>query len=167
MKSLNNKLALFIGAIVLIGTVSSGCNEKEAEIAPCSGFLWGKAIIEGREVCFEHIRIIYQNENTPDAYIQLTMFNDLRNTGESIDAFFKVPVEGITLNTAFPAYDGMYYNAEVVESGSLTYSYYNASSLDALEKYSQGTFELTTQNPNNTLAQTVITGEFIYNFRSK
>lgn len=148
---------------LILGSFSC-CEEPEKVLGPCEGTLWGKATIDGRDVCFENIRIVYQNANTANAYIQLTMFNQLRNTGESIDAFFRVPIDGLAINTAYPAYDGKYFNTEDVLNGSFTYSYYNSASTVDAERYSQGTFKLSTENPNNSAAQSTITGEFIYKF---
>jgi hypothetical protein len=157
----NRVILVFILSFLLM----IGCEKESTVLEPCEGFLWGKAIIDGGEVCFENIRVLYKNVNTQDAYIQFTMYNGLRNTGESIDAFFRVPVEGITINTDYQAYDGEYFNTEEVVSGSLTYSYYNTIATSKDDRYSQGIFELETMNPNNPSAQSTITGEFIYNFQ--
>ena len=142
------------------------CENVEEEIEPCtSGYLWAKANIDGVEVCFEKVRYVEKNMNTKDAYIQLTIYNGLRNTDESINAFFSVPVEGIRLNTPYEAYDGSYYNAEDVVSGNLTFTYYNIDSNDKAEqRYAKGNFTLTTENPKDSNAKSNITGEFIHLF---
>lgn len=149
---------------ILIPLTIISCKEEEKVLGPCKGFLWAKASIDGREVCFENIRLVYQNANTKDAYIQLTIDNGLIGIDESINGFFSVPVEGITLNTAFPAYDGDYFQSEEMVSGSLTYIYYDTTAPNKDDRYAHGFFELVTQNLNNTSSQTQISGEFIYNF---
>ncbi len=112
-----NEFALVATLLTCLFSVS--CEETPDPLGPCEDNEWATATRNGEEHCMGGVQITYWNANTEDAKIIMTAGNEAIPPYE-INAEFRVPVEGIELNRAYPAIEGNLFGADPIFEGSLT-----------------------------------------------
>ncbi|MDN4164548.1 hypothetical protein QWY31_03490 [Cytophagales bacterium LB-30] len=111
---------IVISALLMFVFFAS-CEEKPEPLGSCEDGQWAKANRNGEAHCMGAVEVTYWNANTNSAKIILfTRDESLTTLTPEINAEFSVPIEGVTLNTAYPLIEGKILDADVITEGSLT-----------------------------------------------
>lgn len=113
-----NKYRSLPGLIFVFLLITS-CEEVPEPSDPCEDNEWATALKNGENHCMGKVEVTYWNANTQDAKIIMTAGNELIAPYE-IDATFRIPVEGVELNKAYPVLEGKLFGADPITEGSMT-----------------------------------------------
>ena len=152
------KLIVLIGLAGLMAGVA--CEEIPEPIDPCDDNRWATSTRNGEPICLGQVEVTYFHANSSAAKIIMSARNEGPTMAPEIYVEFSIPVEGITLNTAYPVLEGKIYDADEITEGSLTLLVFDPPS-QGKEGCIAGTFTLTAQTGGITTFN-YTDGKFVY-----